>query len=163
MEWPRTAVTRFKISAPVTLHWPSTYQGVEIKMLWVVFSCHWKFNFFQWQRIGTVAQHRQAGYALPLEPMLSFWPILRHSEIAPVIQNESSGGLTAQKSWQFHSMLVKTVKWKRIRLDKCWHKQCTIALDPFCVVPVSFGISQNSYNWLKSSGLSGNWLVYDSS
>ena len=30
--------------------------------------------------------------------MPAFWPILRHSEIASVIQNDSSGGPTAQKS-----------------------------------------------------------------
>ena len=37
--------------------------------------------------------------------MPAFWPILRHSEIASVLENDSSGGPTAQKSWPLYPKL----------------------------------------------------------
>ena len=98
MEWPRTAIIRFKISAPSGTSLTLNLSRSGNQNFVSGFFLPLEIQIFQWQRIGTVAQHRQAGYGLPLEPMPAFWPILRHSEIASVIQNDSSGGPTAQKS-----------------------------------------------------------------
>ena len=104
-EWPRISINRLIISAPSDTSLTFNYQGLEIKIFWVGFSCQWKckFSVTQEWRLHWHSGTAMTGWlSLPLEPMHSFWPILCHSGIWSVIQNDSSGSLTFQKSWPLY-------------------------------------------------------------